>query len=148
MCLLKLITSVIIIALLAGCASPGSQSGQPGPEIVTSGYVTQSGQYAEIGVRFTAPGDFVALLSPSRWKSPLATGGALSWTNPNAWKEDQSRTCRVLFGQAILVGGIVALTTDSGGSGSSSGGSSEPPPPDGPPDREDDGGGPRPPTVP
>jgi hypothetical protein len=90
---------------------------------VGSGQATEYGQYAEIGVEFSSVGDFVAVFSPKRWKSPLATGGSLSWVNPVAWSEDAGRTGRILIGEAIIVGGAVAVASAGGGGGGGGGGS-------------------------
>jgi len=115
-------------------------SGPHGPALVTSGRITESGQYAEVGVSFSNWGDFAALVSPSRWSSPIATGGSLSWLNPVAWNEDAGRTGRILLGEAVIVGGVVAVAS-VGESGASSGsvnvptgdGPFSPPPPITPP---------------
>ncbi len=110
---------LLVAAVLSGCASP-SVTGPQGPRIVSSGRATQDGQYGEIGLQFSTAGDFVAFFSPSRWPSPVDTGGPLSWINPLAWQEDAGRTSRILFGQVALVGGVVAAASaDVGGSGSS-----------------------------
>lgn len=144
---IKIISSFMATAMLAGCASTSGVSGPRGPKLVASGRATEYGQYAEVGVEFSSVGDFVALVSPSRWKSPIATGGSLSWVNPVAWSEDAGRTGRILIGEAVIVGGAVAAAAGGGGgsdSGGSSGGSSgsgigdpgsnpEPPPPPPPP---------------
>ena len=68
----------------------------------------------------TTWGDFVAIAAPSRWKSPIATGGSLSWLNPVAWSEDAGRTGRILLGEAIVVGGAVAAVGASGSDGGAS----------------------------
>lgn len=120
--LIKIISSGLATAMLAGCASTGGVSGPRGPKLVASGHATEYGQYAEVGVQFSSVGDFVALVSPSRWKSPLATGGSLSWVNPVAWSEDAGRTGRILIGEAVIVGGAVAAASGGGGGGGSSGG--------------------------
>lgn len=124
---LKIISSVLVATLFSGCAST-RPTGSQGPQLVSSGQATESGQYAEVGVEFTSWGDFVALVSPNRWSSPITTGGSLSWLNPVAWGEDSSRTGRILLGEAVLVGGV-AIAAVSGGSPDSS--SSSPPPPTG-----------------
>jgi hypothetical protein len=118
--MIKLISCFLVTALLAGCASTGGASGPRGPKVVASGHANDYGQYAEIGVEFSSVGDFVALVSPSRWKSPIATGGTLSWLNPVAWSEDPGRTGRILIGEAVVVGGAVAVAAAGGGSGGSS----------------------------
>lgn len=116
----------------------GGADGPRGPKIVASGRSTEYEQYAEVGIRFSSAGDFVALVSPSRWKSPVATGGSLSWVNPVAWSEDAGRTGRILLGEAVIVGGA-AVAASSGGGGSSGDGTVDPdsgpdaPPPPPPP---------------
>lgn len=135
--LLKLTSLLLSATLFIGCATHYSADGPRGPELVASGQTTAGGQqYAEVGVEFSTWGDFVALVSPNRWKSPIATGGSLSWLNPVAWVDDAGRTGRIFLGEAAVVGGVVAATTvsDSGGGSSSSGGSggtTTPPPPSG-----------------
>lgn len=119
--MLKVITSVLVTAILSGCASTGGANGPRGPKIVASGRASEYGQYAEVGVEFSSVGDFAALVSPSRWKSPLATGGSLSWVNPMAWSDDAGRTGRILIGEAVIVGGV-AIAAAGGGGGSSDGG--------------------------
>ncbi len=136
--MIKMITCVLAAAMVSGCASTGGASGPRGPKIVASGRSTEYEQYAEVGVEFSSVGDFVALVSPSRWKSPIATGGSLSWVNPMAWSDDAGRTGRILLGEAVIVGGVVAAAAGAsggGGSGSDSGSSnpSNPPPPPPPP---------------
>lgn len=135
----KFISMLTATAVVSGCSSVCPMGGPRGPELVTSGGATESGQYAEVGLEFTTWGDFVALASPKRWKSPIATGGSLSWVNPGAWRDDAGRTGRILLGEAIVVGGATAAATASGGnsgsstptpdSGSGSGGSGPIPPP-------------------
>jgi len=136
--MIKMITCVLAAAMVSGCASTGGASGPRGPKIVASGRSTEYEQYAEVGVEFSSVGDFVALVSPSHWKSPVATGGSLSWVNPMAWSDDAGRTGRILLGEAVIVGGVVAAAAGAsggGGSGSDSGSSnpSNPPPPPPPP---------------
>ena len=97
--------------------------GPGGPKLVGSGQSTEYGQYAQVGVEFSSMGDFVALVSPSRWKSPIATGGSLSWINPVAWGEDPGRTGRIFLGEAVIVGGAVAAASVGGSGGGSDGGS-------------------------
>ena len=122
----KSIGCVLSAALLSGCASMNGASGPRGPKIVASGRSTEAGQYAEVGLEFSSPGDFVAFVSPSRWRAPMKTGGSLSWVNPAAWSDDAGRTGRILLGEAVLVGGVVVAAVagsggDSGGGGSASG---------------------------
>jgi hypothetical protein len=81
--------------------------------------------YAEVGVEFSTTGDFFALFAPSRWKSPIKTGGSLSWVNPSAWSEDAGRTGRILLGEAVVVGAVAGVAAASGG-GDSGGGPTEP----------------------
>jgi len=134
---IKIITCILAVAMVSGCASIDGASGPRGPKIVASGRSTEYEQYAEVGVRFSSAGDFVALVSPSRWKSPMATGGSLSWVNPVAWSDDAGRTGRILLGEAVIVGGVavaaVAGGDGGGGSGGSSSGPDTPPPPPPPP---------------
>lgn len=135
--MIKIITSFLAAAMISGCASTGGASGPRGPKVVASGRATEYGQYAEVGVEFSSMGDFAALVSPSRWKSPIATGGTLSWLNPVAWSEDAGRTGRILIGEAVIVGGAVAVAVGGGSSGGSDGGgaggpTAPPPPPSGP----------------
>jgi hypothetical protein len=133
----KNVASIVLASIyLSGCASTCPPGGARGPEIVASGESTENRQYAEVGVEFSTWGDFVALVSPNRWKSPVSTGGSLSWLNPGAWREDSGRTGRILLGEAVVVGGVVAATGSSsgGGSGSSASdgsGTSTPTPPSG-----------------
>ena len=140
---IKTISGLLCIAMGSGCASMGGADGPRGPRIVGSGRATEYGQYAEIGVEFSSAGDFAALFSPKRWKSPITTGGSLSWLNPVAWSDDAGRTGRILLGEAVVVGGIAVAAAAAGGgdgggdSGTSSGGGapdgSEPPGPGGTP---------------
>ena len=120
---IKIIGCVLAVAMASGCSSISGVDGPRGPEIVASGRSTEYEQYAEVGIRFSSAGDFVALVSPARWKSPVATGGSLSWVNPVAWGEDAGRTGRILLGEAVIVGGaVVAASSGGSGSGSSAGG--------------------------
>ncbi len=119
----KLISGCLCMSMLTGCATmPGAQ-GPRGPRLVGSGQATEYGRYAEVGVEFTSMGDFFALVSPRRWKSPIATGGSLSWMNPGAWSDDPGRTGRIFLGQAVVAGGVVAASSagGSGGGGGSAG---------------------------
>ena len=128
--LMKLTSGVLAVCLVSGCASTTySPSGSGGPKVVSSGKVTESGQYAEVGVQFTSTGDFFALFSPKRWSSPIATGGSLSWLNPNAWSEDAGRTGRILIGEAVIVGGVAAAAGGGGGGSDGGGTSGDPTPP-------------------
>jgi len=133
--MIKIITSVLATAMISGCASTGGASGPRGPKIVASGRSTEYEQYAEVGLEFSSVGDFVALVSPSRWKSPIATGGSLSWVNPIAWSDDAGRTGRILLGEAVIVGGVAVAAVAGGGGGSDDGSSSSGPdaPPSPPP---------------
>ena len=117
--LLKVISSLLSIIFLSGCVGTYTQDGARGPELVAGGRSTENGHYAEVGVEFTTWGDFVAIAAPSRWKSPIATGGSLSWLNPVAWSEDAGRTGRILLGEAVVVGGAVAAVGASGNDGGS-----------------------------
>lgn len=138
MYMMKAMSYAVAVALGSGCATYSPTCGPGGPELEASVRASESGQYAAIGLEFTTWGDFAALVSPTRWKSPITTGGTLSWLNPGAWREDAGRTGRILLGEAVLVGGVTAAATASdGGSGggapSVDGGSG------------DDGGSPTPP---
>jgi hypothetical protein len=135
---IKIISCAVASAMLSGCASMNGAQGPKGPRIVGGGYSTEYGQYAEVGVEFSSVGDFVAFVSPSRWSSPMATGGSLSWMNPVAWSDDAGRTGRILLGEAVVVGGAVAAAAagGSGGGGSDTsgtGGTAGPTPPSPPP---------------
>ena len=141
--LIKVISCFLSIVFVTGCASVSPQDGARGPELVGGGRSTESGHYAEVGVEFSTWGDFVALVSPKRWKSPIATGGSLSWLNPVAWSDDAGRTGRILLGEAVVIGGAVAA---AGAYGSDDGSSSAPPPDSSsPPPPPGDGGGVPPP---
>ena len=120
---IKIISGVISLSLLAGCASMEGAKGPKGPRIVGSGYSNEYEQYAEVGVEFSSVGDFVAIMSPSRWKNPVKTGGSLSWVNPAAWGDDSGRTGRILLGEAVVVGGV-AVAAAAGGGGGGDGGDS------------------------
>lgn len=117
---IKTISSFLVAAMISGCASTGGVQGPRGPKLVASGRATESGQYAEVGIEFSSLGDFAAVFSPSRWSSPVATGGTLSWLNPMAWSDDAGRTGRILIGEAVIVGGVVAAAAGGGGGGGSS----------------------------
>jgi len=117
---MRIISGFLCTALFSGCASMGGADGPRGPRIVSSGRSNEYEQYTEVGVEFSSMGDFVALVSPSRWKSPIATGGTLSWLNPSAWSDDAGRTGRIFLGQAVVVGGVV-VAASAGGSGSDGG---------------------------
>jgi len=120
---IKIISGLVSVSLLAGCASMEGARGPRGPRLVGSGYSNEYEQYAEVGVEFSSVGDFVAIVSPSRWKSPVKTGGSLSWVNPAAWSDDPGRTGRILLGEAVVVGGV-AVAAAAGGGGGGDGGSS------------------------
>ncbi|MEI6892439.1 MAG: hypothetical protein V5783_09735 [Pontiella sp.] len=81
-------------------------NGTKGPRLTGVGYSAENGSYAEIGVEFSTFGDFVAIVSPTRWRNPIQTGGSLSWLNPVAWPDDAERTGRILLGRAVVVGGV------------------------------------------
>ena len=114
---IRIISGCVALSMMAGCTSMSGAQGPRGPKLVGSGLATEYGQYAEVGVEFSSMGDFVALVSPGRWKSPIATGGSLSWLNPGAWGEDPGRTGRIFLGQAVVAGGIVAAASAGGGGG-------------------------------
>jgi len=116
---MKWISGAVVFSMMTGCAS---MDGVNGPRLVGGGRSTEYEQYAEVGVEFSSVGDLMAIVSPSRWKSPIKTGGSLSWVNPAAWSEDPGRTSRILIGQAAVVGGAVAVAavgSSSGDEGSS-----------------------------
>ena len=115
---LKFIHAAVGVSLLCGCSTMPGAEGPGGPRLVGSGQATEYGQYAEIGVEFSSVGDFMAIVSPKRWKSPIATGGSLSWVNPVAWSDDPGRTGRILLGEVVVVGGAVAVAAAGGGGGS------------------------------
>lgn len=132
----EIISISICSSLLFGCVSSNPGGGAQGPHLVASGYSTPSGaHYAEVGVEFSTAGDFFALVSPTRWKSPVKTGGSLSWLNPSAWSDDAGRTGRILLGEAVIIGGTVAIVAAASSSDDDGvGGPTEPgTPPDPPP---------------
>ncbi|MDF7806711.1 hypothetical protein P4E94_04620 [Pontiellaceae bacterium B12219] len=131
--MLKITSLCVSTSLLAGCASMNGAQGPRGPGLVSRGYATESGSYAEVGVSFSTVGDFTALVNPYRWKNPVQTGGSLSWLNPGAWSDDAGRTGRVLLGEVVVVGGV-AIAASAGGGGGDGGGSSGPTTPGTPPD--------------
>lgn len=142
---IKVISAALAAALFSGCAAT-QPSGSKGPNIVSSGQATETGQYVEVGVEFTSWGDFVALVSPKRWESPIATGGSLSWLNPAAWSDDSGRTGRILLGEAVVIGSIaVAAVSGSSSSSDSSPSQASPTPPTEEPPAT---GGGSPPTLP
>lgn len=116
--MLQIVSGVVSLSLFSGCASMTGATGPGGPRISGNGYSNEYGSYAEVGVQFSSVGDFVAIVSPSRWKNPVETGGSLSWVNPVAWSDDPGRTGRILLGEAVVVGGVaVAAAAGSGGGG-------------------------------
>ncbi len=121
--LFKLLSGALSAVMFSGCASMHGASGPGGPRLTGGGYSNEYESYAEVGLEFSSVGDFVAIVSPSRWKSPVATGGSLSWANPVAWSEDPSRTGRILLGEAVVVGGVVAAAAVGGSDGGSGSGS-------------------------
>ena len=112
----RLIGGFLGMMLISGCASMDGADGPRGPRIVSSGHSNEYEQYTEVGIEFSSMGDFVALVSPRRWRSPISTGGTLSWLNPSAWSDDAGRTGRIFLGQAMVVGGVVVAVSASGGS--------------------------------
>lgn len=130
---------ILMPAIFAICATAECADEPRGSRLLTSGHVTESGSYAEVGLEFSTWGDFIALVSPTRWKSPLGIGGSLSWLNPGAWNEDAGRTSRILLGEAVAVGGLAGAFGGGGGGGNSSSepavpaGDPPPPPPPPPP---------------
>lgn len=125
--ILKITSLCVSGSLFAGCASMNGAQGPKGPALVSRGYATESGSYAEVGVSFSNVGDFTALVNPNRWKNPVKTGGSLSWVNPVAWSDDAGRTGRILLGEAVIVGGVAAASMAGGGSGGDDGGGSSGP---------------------
>ncbi len=119
---IKLLSSLVSVAFLSGCTSMHGVGGAQGPRLTGSGYSNAYGSYAEVGVDFSSVGDFVAIVSPNRWKNPVSTGGSLSWVNPVAWSEDAGRTGRILLGEAVVVGGVAIAATAGGGGGGDGGG--------------------------
>ncbi|MEE9367381.1 MAG: hypothetical protein V3V05_00805, partial [Pontiella sp.] len=105
----------------SGCSSMDGANGPRGPRLVSGGYSNEYEQYAEVGIEFSSVGDLMAVISPSRWQSPIKTGGSLSWVNPNAWSDDAGRTGRILLGEAVIVGGAVAAVAVGSSGGSDSG---------------------------
>jgi hypothetical protein len=142
----KVISILCAIAFVSGCASTYHADGPHGPELVTSGQSTESGHYAEVGVSFSTWGDFVALVSPTRWSSPIAAGGSLSWLNPVAWSDDAGRTGRILLGEAVIVGGVAAAASAGDSGESNTGGVNVPDVGAAPPPPTDGGGGAPPPA--
>jgi hypothetical protein len=137
----------LVPAILVICATAEGTDAVRGPKILTSGNITENGPYAEVGLEFSTWGDFVALVSPTRWKSPLATGGSLSWLNPGAWSENAGRTGRILLGEVAVAGGLAAaFGGGGGGGGGGSGGGTETP--SGPADPPADPPPPPPPPAP
>lgn len=120
--MLKSISVLLIVALATGCATPRGVYGPAGPRLVGASRSTETERYVEVGLQFSSAGDLVALVSPKRWRSPLKTGGSLSWVNPTAWSDDPGRTGRILVGGAVIVGGVIAATAVAGSGGSSDGG--------------------------
>ena len=123
---INLFSGILAATLFAGCASMDGAKGPKGPRLTGGGYSNEYGSYGEIGVEFSSVGDFVAIVSPSRWKNPVKTGGSLSWVNPVAWSEDAGRTGRILLGEAVVLGGVAAVAVGAGGGGDDSSGSSGP----------------------
>ena len=119
--MIKITSWCLVAGMISGCASTNGITGPRGPKLVASGHSTEYEQYAEVGIEFSSAGDFFAVFSPSRWSSPVATGGSLSWLNPEAWSEDAGRTGRILIGEVVIVGGAVAAASGGGGGGGSSG---------------------------
>lgn len=108
---------ILMSAIFAICATAECADEPRGSRLLTSGHVTENGSYAEVGLEFSTWGDFIALVSPTRWKSPLGVGGSLSWLNPGAWNEDAGRTSRILLGEAAVVGGLAGAFGGGGGGG-------------------------------
>lgn len=142
---MKMISGLLSAAmLLSGCASMSdTPDGAGGPRLTHSYEIGSDEQYVQVGVEFSTPGDFVALVNPKRWKNPLSPGGSISWLNPGAWRHDWQRTGRIFLGEAVLVGAGAAAAAGGGGGGGDSGTST-------PTDPTGDGGGnpPAPPPPP
>ena len=111
----QIISGILAVLMFTGCASMEGAQGPGGPKLIGSGRATESGHYTEVGVEFSSVGDFIALVSPSRWKAPIRTGGSLSWINPSAWGEDPGRTSRILLGEVVMVGTVAAASSSGGG---------------------------------
>jgi hypothetical protein len=144
---LKWVSGFLSVVLFAGCASFRGIEGPCGPKITGTVQASDSGGHASVGVEFSTWSDFVAVVFPSRWKSPLKTGGSLSWINPNAWRADAGRTGRILMGQTVAAVVIAAAVSADDGSGGSDGDLSLSPPDDGG-DPVDPGPGTPPPPPP
>jgi hypothetical protein len=111
--------------LVSGCSTTHqAPDGSSGPQLSRSYEFDSRTQYVQVGVEFSTWGDFVALVSPSRWSSPFTPGGSLSWVNPAAWRHDWARTGRIFLGEAAVIG--VAAAAAGGGGGGDTGGSSGP----------------------
>ena len=123
---INLLSGILASTLFAGCASMDGAIGPGGPRLTGGGYSNEYGSYAEVGVEFSSVGDFVAIVSPSRWKNPVRTGGSLSWVNPVAWSEDAGRTGRILLGEVVVVGGVAAVAVGAGGGGDDTSGNAGP----------------------
>jgi hypothetical protein len=82
------------VILVAQAAPASSKSGV---------FVHASPTGADVGVakEFTSWSDLTAVFRPSRWKSPVAEGGSLSWLNYKAWAAAPARTGKVLGGEVL-----------------------------------------------
>ena len=47
----------------------------------------------------------------------MTTGGAISWLSPRSWRDEPGRTAKVLLGEAVVIGTVVAVSTSGGGGG-------------------------------
>lgn len=114
---IKISAIFLIVAMLSGCATMPSGDSD-GPEMTTKASSNESGHSVGVGMEFTEWGDLAALVLPTRWKSPFATYGSLSWLNLSAWREAPQRTTKILVSEALIVGGGVAVynNNDSGDS--------------------------------
>ncbi len=73
--------------------------------------------------KFSSWSDLTAMFRPSRWSNPFRAGGTLCWLNYYSWASVPGRTAKVLLGEAIIAGAVVAIvegTRDDDSSSSSS----------------------------
>jgi hypothetical protein len=81
---------------------------QADPDVITVG----------VAYSFSSWSDLTALFRPSRWSSPFMPGGALSWLNVQAWRNDAGQTARILLGELVVVGAGYAILESASGGGS------------------------------
>lgn len=97
----------------------------PAPSSPSIGFqANNTGARVAVKQEFSTWSDLTAMFRPSRWMSPFAAGGTLSWLNYKAWRDEPGRTGKVLLGEAIVVGAGYAIyeATRSSDSDSDSGG--------------------------